>query len=94
MPPEVSDLLVLIILTESEVDSNGKLKVRKCVWLLSVHLGVSQAQSSHAAGTVRFGVDAAKFLFDGAEVGHERIQVHVLPLVQCLCANADTSVRC
>lgn len=56
-----------------------------------VYLGVGQPQASHAAasGAVRFGVDGAELLFDGAEVGHERVQVHVLALVQRLCGQRD-----
>lgn len=58
-----------------------------------MHLGVSQPQASHAASAVGFGVNAAELLFNGAEVGHESIQVHILPLVQCLCTNTDISIR-
>lgn len=49
------------------------------------HLGVGQAQASHAAGAVGLGVDGAELLFDGAEVCHESVQVHVLALIQRLC---------
>ena len=31
-----------------------------------------------------FAVDGAEFLFDGAEIGHEGVQVHVLALIQRL----------
>lgn len=49
--------------------------VRVCV----VHLCVGQPQAGHAA--VGFTVDGAELLFDGGEISHESIQVHVLSLV-------------
>lgn len=49
------------------------------------YLGIGYAQTGHATRAVWFGVDGAEFLFDGAEVGHESIQIHILPLIQGLC---------
>ncbi|TNN48014.1 hypothetical protein EYF80_041786 [Liparis tanakae] len=56
-------------------------------FLALAYLGVRQPQASHpaAAAAARLGVDGAQLLFDGAEVGHEGVQVHVLALVQRLC---------
>lgn len=49
------------------------------------YLGIGYAQTGHATRAVWFGVDSAEFLFDGAEVGHESIKIHILPLIQGLC---------
>ncbi len=54
-----------------------------------VYLGVGQPQASHAANAVGFGVDGAEFLLDGAEISHESIEIHVLPLIQRLCGHRD-----
>lgn len=54
-----------------------------------VYLGVGQPQTSQTASAVGFGVDGAELLFDRAEIGHERIEIHILPLVQRLCRHRD-----
>lgn len=57
-----------------------------------MYLGVGETQTSHAAAAAaatRFGVDGAEFLFNGAEVGHEGVEIHVLPLIQRLCRRRD-----
>lgn len=58
-----------------------------------VYLGISQPQTGHAASAVRFGIDGAEFLFDGAEICHESIEIHVLPLIQRLCGWTDRQER-
>lgn len=66
-----------------------------CVLLKKIHdmncvyLGVGQPQTSQTASAVGFGVDGAELLFDRAEIGHERIEIHILPLVQRLCRHRD-----
>lgn len=54
-----------------------------------VYLGVGQPQTSQTASAVGFGVDGAELLFDRAEISHERIEIHILPLVQRLCRHRD-----
>lgn len=55
-----------------------------------VYLGICQAQPSHAAAAVGFGVNGAELLFNGAEISHKSIKIHVLPLIQRLCTETQT----
>lgn len=54
-----------------------------------LHLCVSEPQPSQTTRAVGFSVDCVELLFYGAEICHERIQVYVFPLVQCLCRQTD-----
>lgn len=56
-----------------------------------MYLGVGQPQPSHTAA-VGFGVDGAEFLLNGAEIGHQSVQIHVLPLIQRLCRQTRQDV--
>lgn len=47
--------------------------------MLFVHLCVGQPQAGHAA--VGFTVDGAELLFNGGEISHESVQVHIFSLV-------------
>lgn len=74
---------VLILHTVCFVGDNSA-QICECVYL-----GVSQPQASHVANAVGFGVDGAEFLFDGAEISHQSIEIHILSLIQRLCTHRD-----
>lgn len=69
-------------------------QVKKCQLLCGcVYLGISQPQTGHATSAVRLGVDGAEFLFDRAEISHESVKIHVLPLIQRLCRQTNKRER-
>lgn len=60
-----------------------------------VNLGVGQPQPSHAVtAAARLAVDSAELLFDGAEIGHEGIEVYILALVKCLYRHEGSGKLC